>query len=215
MTKRNYSYLTKREDITEELKLIEGSDTDFITPSGNIYKEVYSDDKRFLLHKKAKLHKKANVNDTNGYVYCGITYKNEDGTHRNVSKRVHRLVAESYIDNPNNYSVVGHKNNIKHDNRVDNLYWTTISENTQKAFDDGLITNDSGFMDSQSNPVGVFDHEKRIIRIYGSHRACSKDLGITMSTIARRLKDPNKPTRKFKRYDIINVNQKNDDEENL
>lgn len=209
MTKRNYSYLTKREDITEELKLIKGSDTDFITPSGNIYKEVYSDDKRFLLHKKA------NVNNTNGYVYCGITYKNEDGSHRNVIKRVHRLVAESYIDNPNNYSVVGHKNNIKHDNRVDNLYWTTISENTQKAFDDGLITNDSGFMDSQSNPVGVFDHEKRIIRIYGSHRACSNDLGMSMGTIARRLKDPNKPTRKFKRYDIINVNQKYDDEENL
>lgn len=45
---------------------------------------------------------------------------------------VHRLVATVFLPNPNNYPMVGHKNNIKTDNRVSNLYWTTFSENVQK-----------------------------------------------------------------------------------
>ena len=36
--------LINREDITEEIRLIKGSDTDYISPAGNVYKE-YSDGK--------------------------------------------------------------------------------------------------------------------------------------------------------------------------
>lgn len=40
MAKKNYKdKLVKRENITEEMKLIEGSDTDYITPSGQVYKD--------------------------------------------------------------------------------------------------------------------------------------------------------------------------------
>lgn len=53
--------------------------------------------------------------------------------------RVHRLVAEAFIPNPNNNEVVHHKDNIKDNNDASNLEWTTISFNTKHAYSIGAI----------------------------------------------------------------------------
>lgn len=42
---------------------------------------------------------------------------------------VHRVVAIAFIPNPENKRVVDHINNIRSDNRLENLRWTTQSEN--------------------------------------------------------------------------------------
>jgi hypothetical protein len=43
----------------------------------------------------------------------------------------HRLVAEKYLPNPNNYPQVDHINRVRHDNRVENLRWVTRQQNCE------------------------------------------------------------------------------------
>ena len=43
--------------------------------------------------------------------------------------KIHRLVAEHFIENPYNKPCVNHKNGIRHDNNISNLEWVTYDEN--------------------------------------------------------------------------------------
>lgn len=134
-----------------------------------------------------------------GYKYCGI-YDNE--TKRCKGRRVHRVVAETFIPNPKGLPLVGHKNNIKSDNRVENLYWTTNQENIQKAHDDGLCPQDKGIDDSQSKPVVMYNTlTNEIIGEFGSICEAVRETGLSKTTVSRQAKY-HRPVRKsyFFRY---------------
>lgn len=170
MAKRNMTdKLIKKEKITEQLQIITGSNTDYITPSGKVYKD-YGNGMFFP--------KSTFINKNNGYVYCNITYPEGQ-----KQKRVHRLVAEAFLPNPNNYSVVMHKDNNKANPILENLEWGTTSKNTLDAYKDGLTKNKSGWSDNQSIHVCSFNMNKQLLKTYGSIGEASREIGVTKTTI--------------------------------
>lgn len=175
----------------------------WVTPNGDIYgieTRIIKDKKtgNEYKHKHYGEYFKYTqfVNNRNGYKYCTIKYLKENGDTFNVQRRAHIIIAETLLENPSNLPIVGHRNNIKTDNRVVNLYWTTWKENTQKAYDDGLIPNDKGYEDSQSKPVIMFDtYTNKVLGEYGSIKEASRCTGIEKNTISRQAKYK-KPVRK-------------------
>jgi hypothetical protein len=68
-----------------------------------------------------------------GYMTVGFTVNN-----KKVNKYVHRLVAEAFITNMNNYLQVNHIDCDKTNNRMYNLEWCTNSQNHIHASKNGL-----------------------------------------------------------------------------
>lgn len=109
-----------------ELKEIKGFEGLYgATSDGKIYKL-----------KDGKPFKRIGIPRTNGRHNYTSTSLYKDGKKHDVM--VHRIIAETFIPNPNNFQCVNHKDGDKHNNNVDNLEWVTYSENTQHAVDHGL-----------------------------------------------------------------------------
>ena len=69
-----------------------------------------------------------------GYCHVGLTING-----KGKSCRVHRLVAQAFIPNPDNKPYVNHIDGNRSNNHVENLEWCTPKENTQHAVKTGLM----------------------------------------------------------------------------
>lgn len=74
--------------------------------------------------KKTKKYLKPSL-DGRGYYFVYI--KNNSGKYFN--QRLHRLIAEAFIPNPDNKPCIDHINTTRTDNRIENLRWVSYKEN--------------------------------------------------------------------------------------
>ena len=79
------------------------------------------------------LHIKTQRINNCGYCYVKLYVKGK----RQKMARVHRLVAEAFIPNPDNMSDVNHKDMNKLNNHVSNLEWTSHADNVKHSYDSG------------------------------------------------------------------------------
>ena len=106
---------------------------------------------------------------------CG--YQQVSAGYHGSPQLVHRLVADTWIDNPNHYPQVNHINGNKDDNRVDNLEWVTRSENMRHAFRTGLKKPSGGL---KATPIRNVETGE----IYESQSECARRIGCTQQAIS-------------------------------
>lgn len=79
--------------------------------------------------------KKVSINDK-GYPY--ITWHWNGRSHK---RPVHRILAELFLPNPNNHTIVRHLDDNKLNNALSNLSWGTYKDNSDDKFRNGYIPN--------------------------------------------------------------------------
>lgn len=112
-----------------------------IIKSAEIWKDIEGTNGKYIVSndgKVATLRKRKKLltltKQKSGYLYAMIEINGKQ-----VNKRVNRLVATAFVENPNNYPMVNHLDGCKTNNHADNLQWVTNSQNMKHAHAKGLV----------------------------------------------------------------------------
>ena len=104
-------------------ELYEVSDTGQVKSLGRSKTVIKKNGNPFKVFKRGRILK----THTNKLGYAHVILTDMDG--KQHMKYVHRLVAITFIPNPDNLNEVDHINRIRNDNRPENLRWVTRTEN--------------------------------------------------------------------------------------
>lgn len=117
------------------------------------------------IRNKTTLLIREQVKSKNGYMTVMFVLNG-----KNTLFYVHRLVASAFIDNPENYDTVNHKDHNRQNNCVWNLEWCSIKENIQHGV--GKV-------------IYAYDAEQKLIGCFKSMRDAEMHYSISHSRITQ------------------------------
>ena len=162
----NTNEISKNDEIWKEIPIN-------ITKCSKIY--LISSNGRIKTHKN---HIKKEFCKNNGYFVVSINYK---------LYYVHRLIALTFLENPENKEYVNHINGDKLNNQITNLEWVTCLENNLHKINIGLS--------NLTKNVIQYDQNMNKLNEFNSIVECSKFLNIGSSCISDNCKEKTKLTR--------------------
>lgn len=111
---------------------------------------------------------------------CGDEYKG-CRTHT-----VHRLVCLTFLENPNNYPSINHKDENRQNNRVDNLEWCTTHYNDNYGTRNENVRQALLKSDNTGKKVGMFDYSGNLVRTFKTATAAAMFYGRSDDFISSR-----------------------------
>jgi len=131
-----------------------------------------------------KLFKSEKMRGENYYVSNFGRIKNKDrilkpvidnnGYYNVNCKCIHIIVANAFIENPNNYNIINHKDGNKLNNNINNLEWVTQQMNVIHAINNQLRKN--------VKKVALIENDK-IIKVFNSCKEASRELNANSTSI--------------------------------
>lgn len=117
------------------------------------------------------------------------------------TQKVHRLVAEAFIPNPDNLPQVNHLDGVHDNNNADNLEWCTASRNVKHAYDSGLKEKNREYarkrgkeellpilldrIDKMKMPIIATNIETGEVIHFESQMSAARGLGVSQSQIRK------------------------------
>ena len=130
-----------------------------------------------------------NPSAPNGEGYIGTNIVREDG--KKISVQIHRLVAATFVENPDNKPVVNHIDGNKANNVSSNLEWCSVAENNSHACRTGLCPRGEQktlHKLTYEDVAYIRQHYKSGSREFGS-RALGRKFGVSNVTIIKILRN--------------------------
>lgn len=155
------------------MKQIENYEDYFVDEAGNVYSK-----------RKGSLKKLKPILTYYGYYEANIV-----NSKRKFRAKIHRLVAQAFIPNPNNLPQINHKDGNKLNNNIENLEWCTAKDNLKHARETGLnnsIPRPNGRGTKNSRSILT---EEKVLSIRENpdnktHKQLALQYGVAESTIS-------------------------------
>ena len=147
---------------------------------------ITEDGEVLSLYGKGRILKQTKSTARNGVYYMKVElYK--DLKYKGF--RVHRLVAEAFIPNPENKPQVNHKDGNTLNNHISNLEWNTNSENNLHAYRElgrkAVGLGEFGKDNKTYKKIGMYSLDGELLRTFYGTQEAARETGCHQSAISQ------------------------------